>query len=337
MKNSRLIFLLFLGAIYMATLTSCGSDQKKDEWEWEWEDPVKNESTADSLITDKGWMLQTGFGELPEYIRVYKSAGVLQNKQAVAYLAVADLNSATFKVLGNASGYHTPNDFYAAGKETVILNGGYFWAGASLSLLCRNAETLCANNPSVSRQNGEFIYYPTKGAFAEMKNGEFQVDWVYSVNGATYAYPNPADNKSGSTPLPQPSATFPEGGSVWNAKNGIGGGPVLIKNSIIVNTHEEELFDTASGVGPENNHPRSAIAVTKTGQLVFFVCEGRNMTQGVKGLTLSEVANILLEIGCAHALNLDGGGSSCMLINGKETIKPSDGKQRSVVTAVAFY
>ena len=40
--------------------------------------------------------------------------------------------------------------------------------------------------------------------------------------------------------------------------------------------------------------------------------------------------------GADEALNLDGGGSSCMLINGKETIKGTDGKQRTVVTAVGL-
>jgi exopolysaccharide biosynthesis protein len=35
-------------------------------------------------------------------------------------------------------------------------------------------------------------------------------------------------------------------------------------------------------------------------------------------------------------LNLDGGGSSCMLVNGMETIKPSDGSQRAVVTAIGL-
>jgi len=318
----------------MLAITSCGSDQK--DYDWEWDDPDKIEGSADSLIIKNGWTLQTGFGDLPEYIRVYKSPGVLQNKSAIAYLAVADLDNADFKVLGNASGYNTPDDFYNAGKEVIILNGGYFWDGSSLSLLCREGETLCPNNLYVWRENGELVYYPTKGAFAEMPDGNFQVNWVYAVNGSTYAYPNPANNKSGSAPLPQPSSSFPNGGFVWNAQNGIGGGPVLIKNGVVVNTYEEELFDAASGVGPTANNPRSAIAITETGQLVFFVCEGRNMTEGVKGLTLEEVANVLLEIGCTQALNLDGGGSSCMLVNGKETIKPSDGKQRSVVTAVAI-
>jgi exopolysaccharide biosynthesis protein len=57
------------------------------------------------------------------------------------------------------------------------------------------------------------------------------------------------------------------------------------------------------------------------------------MTPGVKGLTTAKVADILKALGCTEALNLDGGGSSCMIVNGKETIKPSDGNERSVLDA----
>ena len=42
------------------------------------------------------------------------------------------------------------------------------------------------------------------------------------------------------------------------------------------------------------------------------------------------------DLGCDETCNLDGGGSSCMLVNGKETIKPSDGSQRSVVNGVSL-
>jgi exopolysaccharide biosynthesis protein len=68
--------------------------------------------------------------------------------------------------------------------------------------------------------------------------------------------------------------------------------------------------------------------------MILFVCEGREMTAGVKGLTTGDVADVLLELGCVEAINLDGGGSSCMLVNGKETIKVSDGSQRSVASTV---
>jgi exopolysaccharide biosynthesis protein len=42
----------------------------------------------------------------------------------------------------------------------------------------------------------------------------------------------------------------------------------------------------------------------------------------------------MVGLGCVEALNLDGGGSSCMLINGKETIWPSDKGQQRAVPAV---
>ncbi|MPM72200.1 hypothetical protein SDC9_119173 [bioreactor metagenome] len=97
------------------------------------------------------------------------------------------------------------------------------------------------------------------------------------------------------------------------------------------------MFDTHSGVGPTVNHPRSAIGYHPSGHLVLFVCEGRNKTPNTPGLTLKEVSDILLQAGCTEAINLDGGGSSCMLINGMETIKPSDGSQRTITNAIAIY
>ena len=57
------------------------------------------------------------------------------------------------------------------------------------------------------------------------------------------------------------------------------------------------------------------------------------MTTGVAGMTTENVANIMKTLGCTDAINLDGGGSSCMLVNGQETIKTSDssGDERSFV------
>ncbi|HXO73928.1 MAG TPA: phosphodiester glycosidase family protein, partial [Puia sp.] len=52
------------------------------------------------------------------------------------------------------------------------------------------------------------------------------------------------------------------------------------------------------------------------------------------GVTLQEEAQIMLSLGCFEALNLDGGGSSCLLINGKETIRPSDKMGQRPVPAV---
>ncbi|TAH06027.1 MAG: hypothetical protein EAZ16_00710 [Sphingobacteriales bacterium] len=60
---------------------------------------------------------------------------------------------------------------------------------------------------------------------------------------------------------------------------------------------------------------------------------GRN--PGVaEGVSLTELAQLLKELNCTEAMNLDGGGSSCMLINGKPTIKVSDKEGQRPVPAV---
>jgi exopolysaccharide biosynthesis protein len=56
----------------------------------------------------------------------------------------------------------------------------------------------------------------------------------------------------------------------------------------------------------------------------------------VPGLSTLDVANILKDMGCTQALNLDGGGSTMMLVNGKPVIKSSDGTERKVVSAVSM-
>ena len=72
--------------------------------------------------------------------------------------------------------------------------------------------------------------------------------------------------------------------------------------------------------------------------MILFGCEGDGMTTGVAGMTTENVANIMKALGCTDAINLDGGGSSCMLVNGQETIKTSDssGDERSVASVVTL-
>ena len=147
-------------------------------------------------------------------------------------------------------------------------------------------------------------------------------------------YPIPADNSWDKSPLKQPSADFPEGGREFTAMTAIGGGPVLINDGKFTDSFVQELFNGNSGIGPDTNQPRTAVGVTSDDQMIFFVCEGREMTSGIYGLTTADVTNVLLDLGCVEAINLDGGGSSCMLVNGKETIKVSDGSQRAVASAL---
>ena len=72
---------------------------------------------------------------------------------------------------------------------------------------------------------------------------------------------------------------------------------------------------------------------TADGRLIFLVVEGR-FPGKAEGATLKQLAQMLKDIGCTEALNLDGGGSTCLLINGKETIHPSDKEGQRAVPAV---
>ena len=88
-----------------------------------------------------------------------------------------------------------------------------------------------------------------------------------------------------------------------------------------------------TGKAINDAHPRTAMGYTKDGKLIVLAVEGRN--PGIaEGATLTELAEIFVSLGCEEALNLDGGGSSCLLINGSETIKPSDKTGQRPVPAV---
>jgi exopolysaccharide biosynthesis protein len=100
----------------------------------------------------------------------------------------------------------------------------------------------------------------------------------------------------------------------------VGGGPVLVyKGKIRVTNEEEGLFIK----GDKDLNPRSAIGYTRDGRIIVLAVQGRTPKLAA-GVTLAQEAKILLDLGCYEALNLDGGGSSCLLVNGKETIHPSD-------------
>ena len=129
-----------------------------------------------------------------------------------------------------------------------------------------------------------------------------------------------------------PSASYPEGGKEYTAQTAIGGGPVLTKGGQIINSWQNEFLS----VSVDSNRPRTAIGYNPTTErIVLFACAGDGI-EGVSGLTLDNLANVMNQLGCTESINLDGGGSTVMLVNGNEIIKPSDGKQRNVGSCAAF-
>jgi hypothetical protein len=81
--------------------------------------------------------------------------------------------------------------------------------------------------------------------------------------------------------------------------------------------------------------PRTAIGVTGLGDTVFLVSvDGRRPGWSV-GMTLAELAQFLVDLGAQDGANLDGGGSTAMVVGGVLATRPSDpGGERAVGTAV---
>ena len=81
-------------------------------------------------------------------------------------------------------------------------------------------------------------------------------------------------------------------------------------------------------------HPRTAVGLSRDRRtLLLAVADGRR--EGVPGLTLPELAALLVEAGACTALNLDGGGSSALWLRDRIVNRPSDGVERKVANHLA--
>jgi hypothetical protein len=120
-------------------------------------------------------------------------------------------------------------------------------------------------------------------------------------------------------------SVFNEGDSLWgDMANIVQAGPYLIRNGEI--RIEPEGF----GASILNlRHPRSVIGLTGTGKWVLFTGDGRDGMHSA-GFTVQETAEILKAKGVAYALNLDGGGSTELLLGDKLLNSPSEKRERPI-------
>ncbi len=103
----------------------------------------------------------------------------------------------------------------------------------------------------------------------------------------------------------------------WNdVKHIISGGPYLVKNGEIYVDAQAQKLNSVTG-----KNPRTAIGYTADKNLILITIDGRE--ENSVGMTLNELAKFMRDIGCVYAMNLDGGGSSIMYVNGAIANNPS--------------
>ena len=110
-----------------------------------------------------------------------------------------------------------------------------------------------------------------------------------------------------------------------NVVHAISGGPCLIRNGKLFVDLKGEHFRknwTSSTI-----HARTAAGITRDKHLILVTVEGPH--------TLWDVAKLFKELGCVDAMNLDGGGSTTMVVNGDILTRNAKSAQRRVAATLA--
>ncbi|MCI8388792.1 MAG: hypothetical protein HFE63_10035 [Clostridiales bacterium] len=113
----------------------------------------------------------------------------------------------------------------------------------------------------------------------------------------------------------------------------IGGGDLILSDGVLPDGTIDEAHEKVS-------NPRTAVGIKPDGKVVFFAVDGRSSSS--RGLTEAELSAVMSELGCVTALNLDGGGSTTVMVKGSTSTdcvyvnSPSDGSYRSLSNGLLF-
>ena len=300
---------------------------------------------------------------LPSSVHIYYTNDKIDTAQFKAYYLIADLNDKhlEFTVDTTLNRRLKPSEFYTKCRDEnpilndcqyplVVVNCTFFSfaTNRSLNVVMQKGKLLAYNIHTVPGRGKDTLTYrhPLNSAFGLTKKRKADIAWVFTDSSMKYPYAMQSTMDPVKDSLNKISfdyiynktsiITKPHEGKLssslkkWKMQTAVGGGPVLLQHGEIKITNNEEL--KFAGRAINDKHPRTAMGYTKDGKLIILVVQGRS--ESASGATLEQEAKIFKDLGCWEALNLDGGGSSCMLVNGKETITPSDKEGQRPVPAV---
>jgi hypothetical protein len=292
------------------------------------------------------WMnVDADFGILPKGFHIYKTTDSLDGKPFIAYYAEAKLEDRKLHFTTDTTYKRrlTPLQFYERNKQALLVVNGTFFSfeqSRNLNLVIKDGKILSYNLHTIAGRGKDTLTYrhPFGSAIGISKKRKADVAWIHADTGASLSYASQIPLKVIKDSSNEFNLAYSLFDTVlfsnlnpWAMKTAIGGGPVLLQNGEIKITNEEELkFNGKTGL--TDKHPRTCMGYTTDGRLIIMVIQGRSADAA--GATLMQEAQLLKDLGCIEALNLDGGGSSCMLIKGMPTIKVSDVTGQRPVPAV---
>ena len=125
------------------------------------------------------------------------------------------------------------------------------------------------------------------------------------------------------------------GGSHWLPQASFHtAGPILMIDGQPVDRMEVEQIPASFAT---TRHPRTGVGISKDLKMLWLVVvDGRQPALSV-GMSLPEFTSVFQALGAWHAYNLDGGGSSTMVIKGQIVNSPSDPKERRRCDALLIF
>ncbi len=271
--------------------------------------------------------------DLPAGIVIFE--GINLSIPLKAWVAKVDVNNRNIRVSVLSSSdldrRETPAQFLENNDAMIVLNGGYFIMDANpaqhVGMLKTNGKLVEASTPSVYRN--QYRYFINRGAFGIKWEGTGDIAWCTTRNDSIFEWNEPLNNRPG---LPQDSLPF-NTAKFWNVKDAVHAGPVIISQGKMKVTVEEEVFFNTPIVDVQ---PRSAIGYTENNEIIMMVVDGRQ--QQSRGVYLEELALLMKQFECVEALNLDGGGSSAMVVDNMLLNRPAGRiSQREVMSAIGVF
>lgn len=285
------------------------------------------------------------FQPLPRSVHVYFSNSDIDGKANIAYYVEADLKDKKLNFTSDTTLNRrlTPAQFFEKNsRPLVVVNTTFFEFATNRNLnVVIKEKQLVSHNAITARSSSDTSkkIKQFSSAIGISKRRKPDVAWIRTDSTKRYAYavqlPYTPEGKffakgnGNGASINNVSSWIPF--KKWKMQTAVGGGPVLIQDGKVkITNNEEKRF---GGKAIDDKHPRTAMGYTNDRKLIVMVVQGR-MPGIAEGASLKHLAEMLQQIGCNEALNLDGGGSSTLLINGKETIKPSDKEGQRPVPAV---
>lgn len=108
-------------------------------------------------------------------------------------------------------------------------------------------------------------------------------------------------------------------------------GPALVIGGEVC----DKLSQTRMNIGPEKETQRIAIGQTGPLEYLIVATEGPE-NKGSAGFTIQEMAELMADLGCTTAYNLDGGSSSSVVLNDEKINALTNGKIRLVSDCIWF-